>query len=859
MHGIILADAGLADIDALIGRHAPDVTVIRVAADEDALGLLADALETGPAAVHLIAHGAPGVVKLGAMPLDTSALFDRRWPDATGTEILIHACDVGAGGNGRRFVERLAAVTGARVAAASHPVGHADQGGSWDLDVVTGPILAARLFEGAAAWPHRLAYSGTPSDGDDTLVGDDTGNIIDGGAGNDSITGGTGNDSLVGGIGNDTLVGGGNTGVAAGDTMNGGLGADHYVGGSGFNIVTYEDATAGLTLDLTNGANNTGEAAGDTFENIQRWIGSEYADSLMAGDTAVWFWGHGGNDVEHGGAGNDTLEAGDGNDTIFGGGGTDLMYGRADNDELHGELGDDTVAGGGGADLIHGDAGNDLLKGDWERDTIHGGDGDDTILAGIVTAGSYAQTQADTIFGEAGNDRYIVVSQYDAGTVGFDGGTGTDTLEVRSDNLTSFNGYNLEYHNDVASPKIDISGMTLTSVETLALTGSQRHTVTMTAAQANGFTGITGAVTGDAFAIAGAALSGSVGTGSGGTLQAGQVQAETVNGVTLVHVGLDAAAGADVTLRIAGSFAASNISLSGNTITLGQAGSGGNTGGGDTGGGTPGGSNPGGSTGGSSGGLTLTGTDARDYLAGGAGNDVITGNGGNDYMVGGAGSDSFVFKPGDGWDYVADFQAGGSGDVLNVAGWAGLTDYTAVMAATTQEGANTIIRFDDNNSVTLANVTRSSLTAANFSFLNASPGGSTGGGSTGGGSTGSVTGRIVTGTSAGEYLAGGSGNDTITGNGGNDYMVGGAGRDTFVQGAADGWDCIGDFQAGTGGDVIDLRSVAGFTSLNDVLTHSVQSGADLSIDIGSTSTVKLMSVDRGTLTAENFLFANPIG
>ncbi|AWU97393.1 DUF4347 domain-containing protein [Azospirillum ramasamyi] len=840
MHGIILADAGLADIDALIGRHAPDVTVIRVAGDEDALGLLADALEAGPAAVHLIAHGAPGVVRLGAMPLDISALLDRRWPDASGTEILIHACDVGAGADGRSFVECLAAVTGARVAAASHPVGHADQGGSWELDVVTGQILTARPFAGADVWPHRLAYSGTPSAGNDTLVGDNGGNVINGLAGNDSIVGGTGNDSLIGGLGDDTLVGGGNSGVAAGDTMNGGLGADHYVGGSGFNIVTYEDATTGITLDLGNGANNTGEAAGDTFENIQRWIGSEYADSMTAGDTAVWFWGHGGDDIEHGGAGNDTLEAGDGNDSVFGGGGNDLIYGRADNDELHGQDGNDTVAGGGGADLIHGDAGNDLLKGDWERDTIHGGDGDDTILAGIVTAGSYAQTQADTIFGEAGNDRYIVVSQYDAGTVSFDGGTGTDTLEVRSDNLTSYNGYDLEYYTDVASPRIDISGMTLTSVETLALTGSQRHTVTMTAAQANGFTSITGAVTGDAFAIAGASLSGTVGTGSGGTLQAGQVQAETVNGVTLVHVGLDAAAGADVTLRIAGSFAASSIGLSGNTITLGQAGSGGNTGGG----------NPGGS----SGGLTLTGTDARDYLAGGAGNDVIIGNGGNDYMVGGAGSDSFVFKPGDGWDYVADFQAGSGGDVLNVAGWTGLTDFTAVMAAATQEGANTIVRFDDNNSVTLENVTRSSLTAANFSFLNASPGGSTGGGSTGG-----VSGQMITGTSAGEYLAGGSGNDTITGNGGNDYMIGGAGRDTFVQGAADGWDCIGDFQAGSGGDVIDLRSIAGFSSLNDVLTHSVQSGADLSIDFGSTSTIKLMGVDRSMLTAENFLFANPIG
>ncbi|BAI75951.1 hypothetical protein AZL_d01250 (plasmid) [Azospirillum sp. B510] len=858
MHGIILADAGLADIDALIGRQAPDVTVVRVAADEDALGLLADALEMagkmagetgdgagGACAVHLVAHGAPGVVKLGAMPLDAGALLDRRWPDATGCEILIHACDVGAGDRGRHFVERLAAVTGARVAAASHPVGHAGQGGSWDLDVVTGPIRASRPFAGAEAWPHRLAYRGTATSGNDTLIGDNGGNTINGLAGNDSIVGGTGNDSLIGGLGDDTLVGGGNSGQSAGDTLNGGLGADHYIGGNGFTIVTYENATTGITLDLTNGANNTGEAAGDSFVDIQRWVGSEHADSLTAGDTAVWFWGHGGDDVEHGGAGNDTLEAGDGNDSVFGGGGNDLIYGRADNDQLHGQTGNDTVAGGGGADLIYGDAGNDLLKGDWERDTVHGGDGDDTILAGIVTSGSYAQTQNDLVYGDAGNDRYIVVSQYDAGTVSFDGGTGADTLELRSDDLTSYNGYNLEYYTDVASPKIDISGMTLTSVETLALTGSRRHSVTMTAAQANGFDSITGAATGDAFAIVGASLSGTVGSGGGGALQAGQVQAETVNGVTLVHVGLDAAAGADMTLRIAGSFAASDIHLSGNTITLGQPGTGGP---GDGGGGGPGGTA----------GQILTGTDGQDYLAGGSGNDTIISGAGNDYMTGGGGSDVFVFKPGDGWDYVGDFQAGNGGDVLNVAGWSGLKDFASVMAVTVQDGANTVVNFDNGNSAILANTSRGSLTAANFSFTAiAGTAGSGGAGGTGGGGT--SPGRTVTGTSAGDYLAGGGGDDTIIGGAGNDYMVGGAGRDIFVQHAGDGWDCIGDFQAGTGGDVIDIRGIAGFTSLNDVLTHSAQEGADLSIDFGGTSTIKLMSVDRNSLTAENFLFASLVG
>lgn len=90
-------------------------------------------------------------------------------------------------------------------------------------------------------------------------------------------------------------------------------------------------------------------------------------------------------------------------------------------------------------------------------------------------------------------------------------------------------------------------------------------------------------------------------------------------------------------------------------------------------------------------------------------------------------------------------------------------------------------------------------------------------------------------------------------------MTGGAGRDTFVQHAGDGWDVIGDFQAGSGGDVIDIRSIAGFTSLNSVLTHSTQDGADLSIDLGAFNSIKLMGVDRNSLTADNFLFASSVG
>lgn len=858
MHTVILVDAGLEDIDTLLGRQPSGSRVVRVSGHDDAHALLAEALAERPAAVHLVAHGEPGRLRLGARPLDAASLLDRAWPDASGTDILIHGCNVGAGEDGRRFLDRLAAATGAHAAAASHPVGHADLGGSWTLDVTTGPVSAALPFAGALDWPHRLAYRGTPTGGNDTLVGDNAGNSIDGLGGNDSIVGGTGTDSLTGGAGNDTLVGGGNPGGLLGDTLNGGLGADSLVGGSGFNVVTYENATAGLTLDLRNPGNSTGEAAGDRFVNIQRWIGSEQADVLVGDDSGVWFWGHGGDDLEYGGAGNDTLESGVGNDTVHGGGGNDLMFGRVDDDQLFGEAGNDTIGGGAGNDLVNGGEGDNVLFGDWGTDTLVGGSGNDRFYAGEVQSGGYSETQADSISGGGGNDVYLIANQLEAGTVRFDGGAGTDTLSINSDSVT-----NAEGKVSTGTPRIDISGMTLTSVETLALSGSQHHTVTMTGAQANGFGAITGAGTGDAFAIVGATLSGSVGSGTGAQVLAGQVQAETVNGVTLVHIGMDATAGADVTLRLAGSFTASDIRVAGTTVTLGQGGGGGGTGGGDTGGGsTGGGSTGGGSTGGgTTTGQTLTGTAGRDYLIGGAGSDTITGNAGSDYMEGGAGSDRFLFKAGDGWDYVGDFQAGSGGDVLNLQAWTGLSDLTKALATATQDGADTVFNFSATDGVRLAGVSKASLTAANFVFGSGSgtgggTGGETGGGTgtgSGGGSSGS--GQTLTGTTGRDYLIGGSGSDTITGGAGNDYMEGGAGADLFVQGANDGWDCIGDFLAGSGGDAIDLRSVGGFTDFATVMSHATQDGANTILTFGAISSVTLIGVDRSALSAGNFLYA----
>ncbi|MDQ2106534.1 DUF4347 domain-containing protein, partial [Azospirillum isscasi] len=732
MNEVIIADAGLEDRETLLSHRRPDVQVTLVSATDDGHAVLAAALTTRPSVLHVVAHGEPGRVLLGAQPLDARSLLDRSWPDARGTEIHIHACHAGAGEAGRLLLDRLAAATGAAVAASSGPVGPATRGASWALDMRTAPVFTPSPFAEAEGWSHVLAVTGTPTDGNDTLTSDDAADNIDGGAGNDILIGNGGNDTLTGGLGHDTMDGGagadvfdggdgfdvvtyenatvgmtidiGNpansTGDAAGDsftgierwigsnyndtmvagndpvwfwghagddveigsagndtmesgdgndtvyggagddqiysradndvlygedgndlvyggwgndlldggagndtlfgegdadtinggdgddsldggqgndlmnggagndtltggighdTMEGGDGADVFDGGDGFDEVTYANSTVGVVLDLRDPGNSTGDAAGDSFTNIERWIGSEFDDRLVANDDGVWFWGHGGNDVEIGGAGNDTMESGTGNDTIRGGGGDDRAFGRADDDMLYGEDGNDLLAGGGGNDLIDGGTGNDTLIGDWGVDTMIGGDGDDVFYSGAHDP----LPEADVIQGGAGNDTFIVAAQSDAGTVSFDGGDGTDTLRVSSDNVSD-----PENKVTTATPQIDISGMTLTNVENLDLVGGVRHTVTMTAAQANGFASITGATGGDVFVVTGTAMAGAVTAGNGSQLGAGQVQAETVGGVTFLRIGTDATAGADVTLRFAGGFTADQFQVSGSGITL---------------------------------------------------------------------------------------------------------------------------------------------------------------------------------------------------------------------------------------------------------------------------------------------------
>ena len=243
-----------------------------------------------------------------------------------------------------------------------------------------------------------LIYGRAPTVGVER-TGSEIGQTISGGA-FDDILSGLGDDDVLRGLGGD-------------DILNGGEGADAQDGGDGSDTATYEDASAGLLATLTNTANNTGEAAGDTYTSVENLTGSAFTDALIGNADANVLTGGGGGDFMAGLAGDDTLLGGDGSDRLEGGLGADALDGGDGNDvafyrnsaaavnvdftagtgtggEAEGDtyvsmevaVGsglDDTLVGGGGLEALLGGAGNDVLDGRGGDDRMFGSFGNDTF------------------------------------------------------------------------------------------------------------------------------------------------------------------------------------------------------------------------------------------------------------------------------------------------------------------------------------------------------------------------------------------------------------------------------------------------------------------------------------------------
>jgi len=306
-----------------------------------------------------------------------------------------------------------------------------------------------------------IAYScnienAVTGNGDDRIMGNALGNILDGGAGNDFLSGGDGDDTLVAGSGNDTLDGGnGNDSVSLSGSL-----ADynfHFIDNLGFTITgtaTGTDLIRDVELFVFSDVTKTiSELLSDPAAGL-KLNGNDSANTLTGTSGNDELYGSGGNDILKGGAGNDLLDGGAGADRMTGGSGNDIYvvdnisdtavedaaggidlvrasvaYALGKNVENLVLTGSADIAGTGNEldNLIMGNPGDNVLNGKTGVDSMDGGEGSDVYLIAVAADHGAAEI-ADS--GSAGSDE-VRFSATVAGTLKlFAGDTGIERAVI---------------------------------------------------------------------------------------------------------------------------------------------------------------------------------------------------------------------------------------------------------------------------------------------------------------------------------------------------------------------------------------------------------------------------------------------
>ncbi|WP_417821546.1 cadherin-like domain-containing protein [Terasakiella sp.] len=149
---VVIVDPRIQDYQSLLTNVDGNADVI-VLGENASLNDIATLLsgKQGLDTIHILSHGGTGFIALGDTIIDTSGLVANtsalgRIGDSlseTG-DILLYGCDVGADGQGAAFVETLADLSGADVAASDDTTGGS---GDWELEVQKGEIGASTALD----------------------------------------------------------------------------------------------------------------------------------------------------------------------------------------------------------------------------------------------------------------------------------------------------------------------------------------------------------------------------------------------------------------------------------------------------------------------------------------------------------------------------------------------------------------------------------------------------------------------------------------------------------------------------------------------------------------------------------------
>jgi hypothetical protein len=151
---VIFIDWRVADPQSIIAALPADSAWYILTPNEDGIAQMRRIL-AGYAdldSIQIVSHGSDGAVQLGNALVDAAGLTAEAPAlaeigsalSATG-DLLLYGCDVGQGEIGRAFVDSLANLTGADVAASADRTGSAALGGNWALEVASGTIETPSL------------------------------------------------------------------------------------------------------------------------------------------------------------------------------------------------------------------------------------------------------------------------------------------------------------------------------------------------------------------------------------------------------------------------------------------------------------------------------------------------------------------------------------------------------------------------------------------------------------------------------------------------------------------------------------------------------------------------------------------
>ena len=177
---VVLIDSALVDRvpeDELTGSQ-----VIPINGDGDVVEQITGALGalTEIDVLRVVSHGSDGALWFGEQAFDAATLrahapqvAEWRTSLSAGARILLYGCSVAETGKGRLFVNQLASLTDANVAASTNPTG---RGGNTILEYAVGlPAAGLRASQAAyeragirlgwTTWNHRLTFNGNNQDG----------------------------------------------------------------------------------------------------------------------------------------------------------------------------------------------------------------------------------------------------------------------------------------------------------------------------------------------------------------------------------------------------------------------------------------------------------------------------------------------------------------------------------------------------------------------------------------------------------------------------------------------------------------------------------------------------------------------